>query len=101
MLTLKLTDKSIEEIQETLLKRYKNQLNRILQNSNDDVFEFYMNGKKVTRVKKEGGKQMMNEGAETTTKEIVNEQVDKMKKLMGYDPTQHLSTINVKKNRNF
>ena len=43
VLTLKLTDKSLEEIQETLLKRYKNQLNRILQNSNDDVFEFYMN----------------------------------------------------------
>ncbi len=43
VLTLKLTDKSLEEIQETLLKRYKNQLNRIMQNSNDDVFEFYMN----------------------------------------------------------
>lgn len=43
VLTLKLTDKSLEEIQETLLKRYKNQLNRILQNSNDDVFELYMN----------------------------------------------------------
>jgi carboxyl-terminal processing protease len=43
VLILKLTDKSLEEIQVTLLKRYKNQLNRILQNSNDDVFEFYMN----------------------------------------------------------
>jgi len=43
VLTLKLTDKSLEEIRETLLKRYKNQLNRTLQNTNDDVFEFYMN----------------------------------------------------------
>jgi carboxyl-terminal processing protease len=43
VLTLKLTDKSLEEIQETLLKRYKNQLNRTLQNTNDDVFEFYIN----------------------------------------------------------
>jgi carboxyl-terminal processing protease len=43
VLNLKLTDKSLEEIQATLLKRYKNQLNRILQNSNDDVFEFYVN----------------------------------------------------------
>ena len=43
VLNLKLTDKSPGEIQETLLKRYKNQLNRILQNSNDDAFEFYVN----------------------------------------------------------
>ena len=43
VLNLKLTDKSLEEIQETLLKRYKNQLNRVMQNSNDDAFEFYIN----------------------------------------------------------
>ena len=43
VLTLKLTDKPLEEIQETLLKRYKNQLNRSLQNTNDDAFEFYIN----------------------------------------------------------
>lgn len=43
VLNLKLTDKSLEDVQETLLKRYKNQLNRILQNSNDDAFEFYIN----------------------------------------------------------
>jgi carboxyl-terminal processing protease len=43
VLTLKLTDKSLEEIQETLLKRNRNQLNRVLQNTNDDAFEFYMN----------------------------------------------------------
>ena len=43
VLNLKLTDKSLEEVQEKLLKRYKNQLNRVLQNSNDDAFEFYIN----------------------------------------------------------
>ncbi len=43
VLNLKLTDKSLEDVQETLLKRYKNQLNRVLQNSNDDAFEFYIN----------------------------------------------------------
>lgn len=43
VLTLKLTDKSLEEVQETLLKRYKNQLNRVLQNSSDDAFEYYIN----------------------------------------------------------
>jgi len=43
VLTLKLTDKPLEEIRETLLKRYKNQLNRTLQNTNDDVFELYVN----------------------------------------------------------
>ncbi len=43
VLSLKLADKSLEEIKETLLKRYRNQLNRVEQNSSDDVFEFYMN----------------------------------------------------------
>ena len=43
VLTLKLTDKSLDEVQETLLKRYKNQLNRVMQNTSDDAFEFYIN----------------------------------------------------------
>ena len=43
VLSLKLADKTLEEIKETLLKRYRNQLNRVEQNSSDDVFEFYMN----------------------------------------------------------
>jgi carboxyl-terminal processing protease len=43
VLSLKLADKSLEEIQETLLKRYQNQLNRVEQNSSDDAFEFYIN----------------------------------------------------------
>ncbi|KPK00481.1 MAG: peptidase S41 [Desulfobacterales bacterium SG8_35] len=43
VLSLKLADKSLDEIQEILLKRYRNQLNRIQQNSSDDAFEFYIN----------------------------------------------------------
>jgi len=43
VISLKLTDKPLEEIQEILLKRYRNQLNRVRQNSSDDVFEFYIN----------------------------------------------------------
>jgi carboxyl-terminal processing protease len=43
VLSLKLADKSLEEIQETLLKRYRNQLNRVQQSSSDDAFEFYIN----------------------------------------------------------
>lgn len=43
VISLKLTDKSLEEIQELLLKRYRNQLKRVQQNSSDDAFEFYMN----------------------------------------------------------
>ena len=42
-LSLRLADKSNEEIQAILLKRYRNQLNRVKQNSSDDAFEFYMN----------------------------------------------------------
>ena len=43
VLSLKLADKSLEEIQEILLKRYRSQLKRVLQNSSDDAFEFYIN----------------------------------------------------------
>jgi carboxyl-terminal processing protease len=43
VISLKLADKSLEEIQEILLKRYRNQLKRIEQNSSDDAFEFYIN----------------------------------------------------------
>ena len=39
--------------------------------------------------------------AATGAKEVVNEQMVKMKKLMGYDPSVHVNTGNVKKNRNF
>ena len=43
VLSLKLADKSLEEIQEILLKRYRSQLKRVQQNSSDDAFEFYIN----------------------------------------------------------
>ena len=64
-----------------------------------DSFEFYMNGGQVTRVKT-SGRQIMSEG-ETKEKPMVNEQLEKMRKLMGYDPSKHVNTDNVKKNRNF
>ena len=43
VLNLKLADKSLEEIQEILLKRYSNQLKRVEQNSSDDAFQIFMN----------------------------------------------------------
>jgi len=43
VLSLKLADKSLEEIQAILLKRFQNQLNRVQQNSSDDAFEYYIN----------------------------------------------------------
>jgi len=43
VISLKLADKSLEEIQKTLLKRYRSQLKRVQQNSSDDAFEFYIN----------------------------------------------------------
>jgi len=65
-----------------------------------EMFDFYINGDKVTRVKStKTGKQSLTEGKEE--KPIVNEQAEKMKRLMGYDPSKHMSTANVKKNRNF
>lgn len=64
-----------------------------------DSFKFYMEGKKITRVKT--GKQTLTESNETNAKPIINEEVKKMRKLMGYDPSKHVNTDNVKKNRNF
>ena len=43
VLNLKLADKSHEEIQEKLLRRYRNQLKRVEQNSSDDAFQTFMN----------------------------------------------------------
>ena len=64
-----------------------------------DSFKFYMNGdKQVTRVKT--GKQTLTEGIQVQ-KEVINEEILNMRKLMGYDPAKHVSTGNVKKNRNF
>jgi carboxyl-terminal processing protease len=43
IITMKLADEPLEEIREKLLKRYKNQLNRVSQNNADDVYQFYIN----------------------------------------------------------
>jgi carboxyl-terminal processing protease len=43
VLSLKLNDKSNEEISEQLLKRYKNQLKQTLQTKSEDAFQIYMN----------------------------------------------------------
>ena len=59
-------------------------------------WDFYMNAGKVNKVAK--GKQSLTEGEE---KKPINEQVQKMMKLAGYKPADHLSTSNVKKNRGF
>lgn len=43
VLNLKLANKPPEEISDLLIKRYKNQLNRVSQTNNQDVFQVYMN----------------------------------------------------------
>lgn len=43
VLNLRLSDKDDEEIQKTLSKRYKNQLNRLKTLNSEDVFQLYMN----------------------------------------------------------
>jgi carboxyl-terminal processing protease len=43
LLSQKLSGESIEKAREQLVKRYKNQLNRVQKNSPDDVYEIYIN----------------------------------------------------------
>ncbi len=43
VLNLKLAGKTVEEARETLHRRYKNQLNRVLQQNSNDVFEVMIN----------------------------------------------------------
>ena len=43
IISLKLAAESLEEIRDTLLKRYRNQLKQVDQNNADDVFQFYIN----------------------------------------------------------
>ncbi len=43
ILTLLLDDKPIEEVRETLSKRYRSQLNRAAQTKSEDVFQMFMN----------------------------------------------------------
>ena len=64
-----------------------------------DTHKFYTDGKKIFAVK--NPVQSLTEGASKESKPIVNEQVDKMKHLLGYKPETFTNTINVKKNRGF
>jgi len=43
VLSLKLTDKDLTDIQELLLKRFKSQLNRVKQTKSEDAFQIYLN----------------------------------------------------------
>lgn len=43
ILTLKLSGKKLDEIEDTLKKRYQSQLNKALQTKSEDVFQVYMN----------------------------------------------------------
>ena len=45
--------------------------------------------------------QSLNEGATLEEKPVINEEVDKMKHLLGYKPDAYVDTKNVKKNRGF
>lgn len=70
---------------------------------NEDVktaiesYQFYTDGTKVFAYKP-----VQNlSGAALKTKPVVNEHVDKMKHLLGYNPKNYVDTSNVKKNRGF
>lgn len=60
-------------------------------------FDFYLDKGAVVKVAR---KQSLTEGKETL-KPAVNEQLEKMKKLLSYDPSKRVDTSNVKKNRGF
>ena len=61
-------------------------------------YKYYTNGKEAFAVK--NPTQKLNENVETA-KPILNEQMDKMKHLLGYKPETFTNTNNVKKNRGF
>lgn len=60
-------------------------------------YNYFMSGGKIVKVK--SGKQSLTEN--NNTKKPVNEQIQKMMRLSGYDPSKHLNTSNTKKNRGF
>jgi len=62
--------------------------------------KFYTNGKEVVAVK--NPVQLLSESDERKMEmPVLNEQMDKMKHLLGYKPDSFVSTSNVKKNRGF
>jgi len=60
--------------------------------------KFYTNGKAIFAVKVQA--KSLNENT-ITAKPVMNEQMDKMKHLLGYKPETFTNTTNVKKNRGF
>jgi hypothetical protein len=63
-----------------------------------DAHKFYTDGKQVFAIK--NPKQNLSE-ADNKAKPVVNEEVDKMKHLLGYKPNTFVSTDKTKKNRGF
>jgi hypothetical protein len=63
-----------------------------------NTYSFYTDSEKVFAMKNPA--QKLTEG-EVKEKPVVNEQVDKMKHLLGYKPESFTNTTNVKKNRGF
>ena len=64
-----------------------------------DSHKFYTDGKSVVAVK--NPVQNLNESDQREMKMPVNEQMEKMKHLLGYKPDSFTNTSNVKKNRGF
>lgn len=62
-------------------------------------YKFYTDGKAVLVFKTPV--QKLNETVQTKQKLVVNEDVEKIKKLSGYKPSDYVKTDNVKKNRGF
>ena len=63
-----------------------------------DENKFFTDGKQIFAIK--NPKQNLSE-ADTKAKPVVNEEMNKMKHLLGYKGTDFVSTTNVKKNRGF
>jgi hypothetical protein len=62
-------------------------------------YQFFTDGKEVFAIK--NPVQKLNENEQKDEKPVLNEQVNKMKHLSGYDPNNFVDTKNVKKNRGF
>ena len=63
-----------------------------------ESYKFYTDGEKVFSLK--NPVQQLTEG-KTDEKPVINEQMDKMKHLLGYKPDSFVNTKNIKKNRGF
>jgi hypothetical protein len=61
--------------------------------------EYYTDGNKIVATKKTTLK--LNENTQSIEKPVMNEQINKMKHLLGYKPESYVSTNNVKNNRGF